>query len=389
MRWFNKLFKRKKMQQEELYEEEGNWEEDILKRENININDEAEREKYVRSCLEQIAEASREMDELTSEYNMVTSYLTDMEEVEALPREEKQLIAERAEKVVNLIGEQKRYQRNPSRMADRDFKHMERIQTEMPEGYVSLKECEEYHELVKDDLMRLSGERHAYYYRKNELHVMIENTRGMAVVTIIAMFTICIILLILQMSLDMNVKLGYLFTVGAGAFGLTFFYIKHMDAVKELKKVEHGINKLILLQNKVKIRYVNNTNLLDYLYVKYGVQSAARLKELWDLFIVEREERAKVERANEELDFYSDGLISLLGKYHIKDPSVWIRQADALLDNKEMVEIRHNLIVRRQQLRKQMEYNKDIANSAQAEVKDLVTSYPKYAQKILAIVSEY
>ena len=257
------------------------------------------------------------------------------------------------------------------------------------EGYHKIKECEDYHGLVKDDLVRLTGERHAYYYRKNELHVMIENTRGMAVVTIIVMFTMCIILLILQMSFSMNVKLGYLFSVGAGAFALTYFYIKHSDAVKELKKVELGINKLILLQNKVKIRYVNNTNLLDYLYMKYGVNAAIHLKEMWDLFIVEREERAKIEKANEDLDFYSGGLLSLLSKYHIKDPSVWIRQADALLDNKEMVEIRHDLIVRRQKLRKQMEYNKDIANSAQKEVKDLVTSYPKYAKEILAIVSEY
>lgn len=389
MKWLDKLFKRKKVKQEALCENEGDWEESVLKRENINIDDAGERDKYVHSCLKQIEEASKEMDELTAEYNMVTSYLTDMEEVEALPEEEKKVIAERAEKVVNLIGEQKRFRRNASRMSDNEFKHMERMQDDMPEGYDKLKECEDYHVLVKDDLVRLSGERHAFYYRKNEMHVMIENTKGMAVVSLIAMFTICIILIILQMSLGMNVKLGYLLTVGVGAFALTFLFVKHADAVKELKKVESGINKLILLQNRVKIRYVNNTNLLDYLYMKYGVQSAIILKELWDLFIVEREERAKIEKANEDLDFYSGGLISLLSKYHIKDPSVWIRQADALLDNKEMVEIRHNLILRRQKLRKQMEYNKEIANSAQSEVKDLVTSYPKYAKEILAIVSEY
>ncbi len=389
MKWFDILFKRKKVQLEDLPKQEEDWEESILKREDINIDNEGERDRYVRNCLEQIAEASKEMDELTSEYNMVTSYLTDMEEIETLPLEEKQVIAERAEKVVNLLGEQKRFQRSPNRMSDRDFKHMERIQEDMPEGYNKVKDCEDYHGLVKDDLVRLTGERHAYYFRKNELHDMIENTRGMAVVTMIAMFTICIILLIIQMSFRIHVKLGYLFCVGAGALALTYFYMKHSDAVKELKKVELGINKLILLQNKVKIRYVNNTNLLDYLYLKYGVRSAIYLKELWDLFIVEREERAKIEKANEDLDFYSGGLLSLLSKYHIKDPSVWIRQADALLDNKEMVEIRHNLIVRRQKLRKQMEYNKDIANSAQKEVKDLVTSYPKYAKEILAIVSEY
>jgi len=38
--------------------------------------------------MEQIAEATKEMDLLTGEYSLVTSYLTDMEEIEALPEEE-------------------------------------------------------------------------------------------------------------------------------------------------------------------------------------------------------------------------------------------------------------------------------------------------------------
>lgn len=388
MKLWDKIFKRKKVAQEEYTED--NWNEaSTLRREDVNMNDEAQREKYVRSCLEQIEEASKEMDELTAEYSMVTSYLTDMEEVEALPQEEKKLIAERAEKVVNLLGEQKRFQKSASRMSDQDYKRMERIQEEMPEGYEKVKECEEYHELVKNDLVRLSGERHAYYYRKNELRALIENTRGIAVIAMIATVTACVILLILQVSLELNVKIGYLLTAGFGALSLTFLYVKHTDAIKELKRLELAINKLILLQNRVKIRYVNNTNLLDYYYIKFNIESSTQLKELWDLFIVEREERAKIEKANEELDFYSGGLLTLLGRYHIKDPSIWIHQAEALLDNKEMVEIRHDLIVRRQKLRKQMEYNKGIADMAHAEVKDLVVAYPKYAQEILGIVSEY
>lgn len=369
--------------------EEG-WEENaVLRREDINMHDAAQRDKYVRSCLEQIQEASKETDELTAEYAMVTSYLTDMEEVEALPLEEKKMIAEQAGKVVNLLGEQKRIRTSSNRMSDTEYKHMERIQDDMPEGYQKMKDCEDYHELIKNDLKRLAGERHAYYYRRNELRVFQENTRGMAIIALIAMVASCVILFILQMSLMMDVRIGYLLTIGAGAIALTYLYVKYMDAVKEHKKVELSINKLILLQNRVKIRYVNNTNLLDYYYIKYDIDDSEHLKELWDLFLVEREERAKIEKANEELDFYSGGLISLLAKYHIKDPSVWIRQAEALLDEKEMVEIRHNLITRRQALRKQMEYNKRIADTAHAEIKDLVVSYPKYAKEILAIVSEY
>ena len=54
-----------------------------------------------------------------------------------------------------------------------------------------------------------------------------------------------------------------------------------------------------------------------------------------------------------------------------------------------MVEIRHNLIQRRQKLRKQMEYNKGIADMGKAELKDLADAYPQYASSILAMVNEY
>ena len=65
-------------------------------------------------------------------------------------------------------------------------------------------------------------------------------------------------------------------------------------------------------------------------------------------------------------------------------------QPPLYLDKKEMVEIRHNLIIRRQSLRKRMDYNKEvIAGKAQAEIKDLVETYPKYAKEILTIVDEY
>ena len=50
---------------------------------------------------------------------------------------------------------------------------------------------------------------------------------------------------------------------------------------------------------------------------------------------------------------------------------------------KEMVEIRHGLIIRRQSLRKRMDYNREmIIERAQAEIKALEENYPQYAQEI-------
>ena len=73
----------------------------------------------------------------------------------------------------------------------------------------------------------------------------------------------------------------------------------------------------------------------------------------------------------------------------VHDPNIWIHKATALYDNKEMVEIRHGLIIRRQKLRKQMEYNARVAQDAQDEVKDMVSKFPEYAKKILDLVNDY
>ena len=66
-----------------------------------------------------------------------------------------------------------------------------------------------------------------------------------------------------------------------------------------------------------------------------------------------------------------------------------IGQSHLSYDNKEMVEIRHGLIIRRQKLRKQMEYNARVAQDAQDEVKDMVSKFPEYAKKILDLVNDY
>ena len=53
-------------------------------------------------------------------------------------------------------------------------------------------------------------------------------------------------------------------TVVAGAIALAVIYARYLDQAKEYKRVEKGMNRIILLQNTVKIRYVDNVNLLAY-----------------------------------------------------------------------------------------------------------------------------
>ena len=388
MGWFKdltaRLFRRN---EEDDYDEEWGDDEVVYQ---VDYHNKEQRDDYVRNCLERIGDATRELENLTFEYDMVTSYLKDMEEIEALPPEESELLKECAKRVSLLQDSKADFMERPHRITDEKYQQIERIVDEVEEGYQKLTDTEEYQELIRQDLSRLDGERHAYMYRKNEVTRIISDTRGMAVICVVALGLCVLLLLLLQFFLDMDTKAGYLVTAAAAALAITLIYVKHVDARKELHRVETGINKIILLQNKVKIRYVNNTNLLDYLYLKYGVSSAQELMDLWENYKIEKEEREKFRKAELDLDYNEQELLQMLKRYQIKDPAIWLHQTEAILDPKEMVEIRHNLIIRRQSLRRRMDYNKEVvAAGSQKEIKELVEQYPQYAKEIMATVEEY
>lgn len=379
----------KKNREEPVFEIDD-WNEIVYDRDDLEINDKQQREDYVRGCLEQIAEASKELENLQFEYNMVTSHLKDMEEIEALPKEEKEILKECARKINTLEQQQSGYRERKNKMSEEKFRQMEHMEVEVQEGLSKLTEAEEYQELIKRDLRKLDGERQAYQYRKSELARTVEDTRSMAIICTTAVILCILILFVLQFGFQMDTKMGYLAVAAIGAAAITIIFVKHNDSVKELERVENGIGRLIRLQNTVKIRYVNNTHLLDYLYLKYNVSSAGELGKSWQQYLEEKEERVTYRQAEKELDECQKDFLHELRRYQVKDPMVWLHQIEALLDKKEMVEIRHNLIIRRQSLRRRMDYNKEvIAGKAQAEIKDLVDKYPKYAKEILGIVGQY
>ncbi len=371
------------------YEYDGEWGEASLSRDGVDMHDGLQREEYIKACLAQMSEASEELDTLGGEYNLVTSYLTDIEEVEALSPELKEKLRGYAKKIVELEGNKEKLEERKGLMPESEFNHMERIEQYMPDGYHKLKEAEEYQVVVKKDLGRLDGERHAYYFRRNELVNSQKNMKGITVICVSSMLFLILFLSFIRMWMNLDVTLGYAIAIVIAAATLTFVYVKFHDSQRELVKVEKAINKLVLLQNTVKIRYVNNTNLLEYLYVKYEVDSSVELKKLWDKYIEETNRREEEKKMQEDMDENQTALISLLQRCRIQDPGRWLRQAQALIDSKEMVEIRHNLIIRRQKLRKQMEYNAKAAQEAQGEVQDIVEKYPEYAEKILDLVADY
>lgn len=392
MGWIQKFFEWQKKKfhiEKEPIENDEEWSDTSLSREYINFHDKKQRQDYVGACLERLAEASNKIEELSMEYNVVTSYLQDTEEIEALPKEIRVQIDYDAKKIVAAERDRSYYLDSKNRMPDDKYDRLQRMEDEVPDGIKKMKKEEEYQVLVKKDLSRLDSEKYAYLYRLDEVTNALANIKGMTGICLGALAVCIVMLLIMQFGFEMDTTIGYLIVVAAAAITLTVLFVKYGDASKEQNTIETCIAKIITLQNKVKIRYVNNKNLLDYLYLKYGVGKASELENLWNKYSEEKNERKKFEKAEEDLVFYKKSLVQNLAKYRIKAPEIWIKQAVALVDPKEMVEIRHELVGRRQALRKQMENNRDIAAKTQEDVKELAEAYPTYRMEIMEMVASY
>ncbi len=276
-----------------------------------------------------------------------------------------------------------------SAMTDREYKLVESIEDDIAEAVKKLEKEEDLRKRIKQDLRRLDREKHAYTYRKSELEQGLANLRGTAFVALGAAAVLVVILILLQTILKLDVTLGYFGAAMLLSIALTFIFVKFKDDTLEKVRVSNTINGLILLENKVKIRYVNNKNLLDYLYTKYDVPDAWTLRDLYDRFEKERSARERFQKNEKIYQEQLAGLVRELRKFNISDPEVWIHQVDAIIDPKEMVETRHGLIMRRQKLRKQMEYNQDLASEASESVKHVIEEHPKYRDKILELINLY
>ena len=368
----------------------GDWEKVVYSREGVNIDDAASRRGYVQSCLTQMEEGTRQIEALQYEYRTVTGYLHDMELINELPKEERAIINDYAKKIYDNEEQRQKYLKRQGKMTDKEYEHVEKLQGQEDEIIKKMKESEDYHRKIRKDLIRLDNERQAYDLRKIEADKALNTNRNLSIFTVVALFVILIVLVSLQTVMRLDVTLAYMLVILVAALSIVGLYMRHGSCMQERKAVRAAKARLIQLQNTVKVRYVNNLNLLDYMYLKYGVESSSQLQSMIERYHEERAQRIQFEEAEKELADDQRELLRALRNSQIRTPEIWLHQPEALINHNEEVEVRHNLIVQRQSLRKRMDYNREmVIGGARKEIEDLARTYPRYASEILDQVARF
>lgn len=369
-----------------LYKE-PTTEDTTFQKQRVPLEDKQQREQYVRNCCEQMIEASQESENAKLEYNLITAYLNDMQMIEEMPQEQQTSLRSTVKKILNLEDERETLRKTPRKITERQFNYAQSNAEDIPDILKRMVDNEKYREILKSDMQHLENEKAAQNIRKKDLIQEQQNLKGMSLIAFTTLVAVLILLWVFQELLGSNIQLAYLVVMLAAVLVTFGLFLKLKEADGELKYVEKCLNKAIGLLNHTKIKFVNVENALDYSYDKYNVRSAYELNYIWENYLKEKEERSRYQRTNEDIEFYTEQMVRQLKDYGIQDPQVWSSQMQAIVDKKEMEEIRRRLMVRRQKIRKQLDYNNKIMNDAKNEISSLVENHKQYAREILQIVN--
>jgi uncharacterized membrane protein len=360
-----------------------------VRRADINVLDYREREMYVRDKCEQMKAATEDIEGQKQEYKHVTEQLADIDELCALSLSQFTELERAAKKIDNIERQEEKYVRPLTKITEAQFREMERLENEIPDAIRKIRKEEDHQMTIKRDLNLLEGEKGALAYQRKEERIKARNAKALLSICSFVSLLAILLLFALQVTLSFDVRLGYYIVLAFFGISLTGVSVTYKNAQAAQVKAEKKINRAISLQNTVKIKYVNSTNLIDYYYSKYNVNNSYELNYMWEKYVEEKAARNHSEEVALKLETARKELMSILRNYRLNDPAMFIYQPSILTEEEVLTDVRRSLILRRKKLKKGMDFNQYSLETSKKEIEDLVREYPKFSREILAIVESY
>ena len=331
---------------------------------------------------DQIVEASYQMEDLRAEYDMVTSYFEDIQMIEELPQNVRKQVTDIAKKIAFLESETSQFVHMDDRISDENFRMIQGMEKDLTTIFGQLKELEDMDMVIRRDMTNLEGEKNAQEYIQESIEQRQHSLKNFIIIfgtiSVLVVLTLVVIGIMTKNNLVIPVLLILLIIAGMAAFSV----IIYRRLSYEFKLAEKRENRAISLMNKVKIKYVNNTSTLEYLYAKYHVNSLRELEYLHDQYLIMVDEVRKYQQTTGDLREHTDALSKLLYSQVIKDPDIWTKQSLALIDPREMVEVKHSLNVRRQKLREQLAYNEQLRLDGLKDIREMLKTNPELREQV-------
>lgn len=348
-----------------------------------------DQKRYVTECCQAVQEADRQIARIRKEYQEVTDSLLDIQKLDRAAGDEKRKLHDAARNIIKLTKERNQYKNRNLTISDAVMRRFEPYENELVDEIKKMYAAESYQKAIEGDIDKLHEEKQKLRGEQQEIMEKQNALKGMAKVLIALILSLFVLFVVIYYALETDMTLPYLGTILLAAVSATVLFVEANRNRREMALADRKMEKAVTLLNRVKIKCVNNLNVLDYTREKFAVSGAAEFERLWNEYVRAREYEKKFRENTEQLNFYCDSLIDVLKQLEVADCEVWIGQALAIIDDREMVEIRHRLNTQRQILREQIEYNEGIKQEFVRSIEEVMEQAPESREELLGIVKSY
>ena len=345
--------------------------------------------RFVRNNCEAIAENERQIAEAKKEYEKVTSYLTDIQHIDMAREDEYREIKDICKSILTLTQERSKYKNRNLTISDAQMRKFEPFEDELVDEIKKMYNAQAYQDAIEGDIKNLKKEKDSLYSQRKEIIAKQNALKGMTKVLAVLIISLIVLLIVIYYATKTDMTLPYLGVVALAGVSAAMLVFESSKNRRDIILVERKINKAITLLNKVKIKYINNINVLDYNCNKFGVKNAKDFEEKWNEYCKMREYEKKFRENTEMLNANNENLVIMLKELGVKDADIWISRCEAIVDSREMVEIRHELNQRRQMLRERIENNEKFKEGIISQLDAMINAHPEIKGELLGIIKEY
>lgn len=354
-----------------------------------NLEDTSQREQFIKSQCEIIVECDKQIEEAKLEYEQVTAYLTDIQKIDRIAGEEREGLNLLCKHLIQLEKERTHYKGKKIEITDAQIRRFDPYQDVLGEEVKKMFANEAYQGAIKHDLQYLESEKAGLFYEKEGIIEGQRDLKTVAKVLMVFFVSLCALFLVIYYGTGTDMTIPYMATMVLAALAAAVIVNESHRNKRAMKQNDLKLNRAITLQNRVKIKYINNTNVLDYTCEKYGVNSASEFETLYNAYCAAKDCEEKLVRNTEQTHKNQTALLAVLRNAQVTDQEIWLHQLEAIVDNREMVEVRHRLNVRRRSLRERVTFNKENKEHSFMEVAKVLKMYPQARGQIADTLREF
>ncbi len=382
--WFRNRRKKKNKDKQILEEFLGEPPKEILS-ENGNYRN-IETEGYLLGRLEDLLDEIKSLNEAKDEYYEVVDYINDIQMLESLDEEELYQLQHVSNQLISLGKAQEDYLNYGNKLTNEQFNMMRMSENEIENIVRRMQDNESYYSTLKRDMGYLESERNEWILTKEKLNREEILLRKGSTWLFSVFIVLCIVLFVMQFAFDIEIRIPFLIAaVSVAIIGVGIFWRLGQDS-KSKRQAEKNLNYAIELLNKVKLKYVNTQNALDYTANRFDVNNSYELTYLWEEYLKALKREESFEKVKEDISYYERSMEMKLKNFHLKNRNSWLLKPEIFVDDKQMLLLKQELYRREERLKKDLKYKITTIRNSRDEITRLINRQPTVSKEIIDIL---